>query len=72
MRYVRPLTEEEYAAIRSMMRHAVKRVRRRAQTILLSSQGHTVTELTAILGMSRSTVRIWIQRFNVAGPAGLL
>jgi transposase len=71
MLYVRPPTEEEYAAIRSMMLHAVKRVRQRAQIILLSAQGHTVTEVATIVGMSRSTVRIWIHRFNVAGPAGL-
>jgi transposase len=71
MLYVRPPTEEEYTAIRCMMQHAVKRVRRRAQIILLSSQGHTVTELATILEMSRSTVRVWIHRFNVAGPARL-
>ena len=71
MLYVRLLTEEEYAEIRCMMRHAVKRVRRRAQIILLSAQRHTVAELAAILGMARATIRTWIHRFNVAGPAGL-
>jgi transposase len=71
MLYVRPPTEEEYAAIRSMMRHDDKRVRQRAQIILLSAQKHTVTELAAILGMARATIRTWIHRFNVAGTAGL-
>ena len=71
MLFVRPPTEEEYAEIRSMLQHAVKRIRRRAQIILLSSQGHTVTEITAILGTARSTIRLWINRFNVAGPARL-
>lgn len=71
MLHVRPPTEEEYAEIRSIMRHAVKRVRRRAQIILLCAQGHTVAELAAILGMARATIRTWIRRFNVAGTAGL-
>jgi transposase len=54
-----------------MTRQAVGRVSQRAQLILLSAQRHTVPELAALFDMSRATVRFWIRRFDVHGPAGL-
>jgi transposase len=54
-----------------MLRQAVGRVSQRAQLILLSARRRTVPELATLFGMSRATVRFWIRRFDMHGPAGL-
>jgi len=53
-----------------MIRQAIGRVSQRAHLMLLSAQRRTVPELASLFGMSRATVRFWIRRFNVHGPAG--
>ena len=71
MIYARPLTLEEHGELRRMTREAIGRVSQRAHLILLSAQRHSVPELATLFGMSRATVRFWIRRFDVYGPAGL-
>jgi transposase len=71
MIYARPPTVEERQELTRMTRQAVGRVSQRAQLILLSAQRHTVPELATLFDMSRATVRFWIRRFDVHGPAGL-
>jgi transposase len=62
---------DERQELTRMTRQAVGRVSQRAQLILLSAQRHTVPELAPLFGMSHATVRFWIRRFAVHGPAGL-
>jgi transposase len=71
MIYARPLTLEEHGELRRMTREVIGRVSQRAHLILLSAQRHSVPELATLFGMSRATVRFWIRRFDVYGPAGL-
>ena len=54
-----------------MIRQAIGRVSRRAHLMLLSAQRRPVPELASFFGMSRATVRFWIRRFHVHGPAGV-
>ena len=71
MIYARPPTAGEHIELQRMVRQAIGRVSQRAHLILLSAQGRTVPELASFFGMSRATVRFWIRRFTVHGPAGL-
>jgi transposase len=48
------------------------RTRIRAQMVLLSLNGHSVSEIAQITQQSDDTVRRWLHRFIVAGCAGLL
>lgn len=71
MIYASPPTEGEHIELQRMVRQAIGRVSQRAHLILLSAQRRTVPELASFFDMSRATVRFWIRRFNVHGPAGL-
>ena len=71
MVFVRVLSEEEEAELRRMTRQEIGRVSQRAQMILLSAQQRTVPEIAEIFGVSRTTVRHWIEEFEQHGPAGL-
>jgi transposase len=70
MIYARPPTEGEHIELQRMVRQAIGRVSQRAHLMLLSAQRRTVPELASFFDMSRATVRVWIRRFNVHGPAG--
>ena len=71
MIYVRQPTEAERAELKRMTRQEVGRVSQRAQMVLLSAQRRTVPEIAALFETSRATVRLWLRRFDTAGPAGL-
>jgi transposase len=64
-------TEGEHSELQRMGRQAIGRVSQRAHLILWSAQRRTVPALASFFGMSRATIRFWIRRFNVHGPAGL-
>jgi transposase len=49
-----------------------QRVVLRSAIVLLASQGVPVTTIAKRLGTSRSTVRLWCQRFNGGGASALL
>ena len=67
----RPPTEGEPIALQRMVRQAIGRVSQRAPLMLLSAHRRTVPELASFFDMRRATVRFWIRRGNVHGPAGL-
>ena len=69
--YSRRPTEEEQRDLERMTRQAIGRVSQRARMILLSAQGLSVPKLATLFGMSRTTIRHWIQQFNTKGPQGL-
>jgi transposase len=71
MIYVRQPTEEEHQELQRMVRQEVGRVSRRAQIVLASARRRRVPEIAAVFGVSRNTVRFWLRRFDVYGPAGL-
>ena len=71
MIYVRLPSDEELLELKRMTRQEVGRVAQRAQMILLSAQQRTVPEIARIFDVEYKTVRKWMRRFNVAGPAGL-
>ncbi len=71
MIYVRQPTDAERAELKRMTRQDVGRVSQRAQMVLLSAQRRTVPEIAARFETSRATVRLWLRRFDTAGPAGL-
>ncbi|HXF63253.1 MAG TPA: helix-turn-helix domain-containing protein, partial [Caldilineaceae bacterium] len=64
MIYVRPLNQGEEIELRRMTRREIGRVSQRAQMILLSAQRRTVPEIASIFGVSRTTVRYWIEQFE--------
>ncbi|MCX6028156.1 MAG: helix-turn-helix domain-containing protein [Chloroflexi bacterium] len=71
MIYVRQPTDEEDVELQRMTRQEVGRVSQRAQMVLLSAQRRNVPAIAAIFDLRKVTVRQWLHRFEVAGPAGL-
>jgi Helix-turn-helix domain len=71
MIYARQPTDEEITQLQTMIRRETGRVSQRARMILLSMQHRTTTELAEIFATDKVTVRRWIHRFNLQGPAGL-
>ncbi len=70
MLYVREPTGEEYQELHRMTRQEIGGSQR-AQMVLLSARGHIVPAIGRLVSTSRVTVRWWLRRFDVAGPAGL-
>lgn len=67
-RFVRSLTTAETRRIEQLFRSAAKpRVRRRANTIRLSSLGYTVGEIAEVTGCTRQTVRNCFDYFESGG-----
>lgn len=71
MIYVHQPTEQESLELRRMTRQEIGRVAIRAQMILLSAQGLSVPQIARMFDADRKTVRFWMRRFDVHGPAGL-
>jgi Winged helix-turn helix len=71
MIYARQPREEEDAQLRAMIRRETGRISQRARMILLSTQHRSTSELAEIFTTDKVTVRRWIHRFNMLGPAGL-
>jgi transposase len=71
--YAREPTTEEHAKLTRLARSQTAPVRlaRRAEIILRSAERHTVPTIARQLGLAEPTVRVWIERFNTAGVAGL-
>jgi transposase len=67
-RFVRSLTTAETRQIEQLFRSAAQpRVRRRANTIRLSSLGYTVGEIAEVTGCTRQTVRNCFDYFESGG-----
>lgn len=72
MRYVHPLTLDQFTTLDHTMTHdASARARMRAHSIILSSQGKTINDITSIYRVDRDTVSAWFTRWEQRGEAGL-
>ena len=69
----RRLSRNERAALSSIIRkqRVEARLHRRARTVLLASEGWTVSEIARTLGTNRSRVNDWLARFEERRLAGL-
>src|SRR6266516_2797292 len=70
---LRPFTQEEERVITKLVRSqtASARLVERAKILHLASQGQTVPQIAASLGINEKTVRKWFRRFEQQGLAGL-
>lgn len=70
---VQRLSVQQAARLRSLFQTTdCPRTRLRAQMVLLSSDGYSVTEIAGITSQSDDTVRYWLHRFLDQGWQGLL
>jgi transposase len=66
-----PLSLEHQRRLREMRRRAIGRVAMRAQMVLLSARGYTVSQIAEIFELGEDVVRDWLHRFQERGPDGL-
>ena len=71
MRFVREIQDEEHLELARMVRQEVGRVATRANMILLSSFGYTVSDIESIYQTSKVSIYKWFDRFDAQGPVGL-
>jgi transposase len=72
MKFAQPIPEEVRVTLQEMhMNHPTFRCRQRAQAILLSVRGFTITELWSILDVRRDAISEWIDRWENEGLLGL-
>ena len=72
MKYVQPLTPEQRDLLdRTMRSDASFRARTRAHSLLLSSQGKTITDIAQTYQVHRVTVSSWITNWEDLGVQGL-
>lgn len=69
--FVRPLSPEEYRALRAGLRSPSAFTVRRSQVLLASAEGLTPSAIRARLGCATQTVRNAIAAFGAEGPACL-
>jgi transposase len=69
--FVRTLTDEERAALRSGLRSSDGVVVRRCQMVLASARGERVPQIAVLVGCDEKTVRQFLQRFNRQGREAL-
>lgn len=48
-----------------------QRLVRRSRIVLMAANGHTLGDIADELGTSRSTVRLWVERYGNGGPEAL-
>lgn len=65
------LTDEERQELHLEARRAVGRVSERIHFVLLSDKGYSPPQIGAILGYCAVTVRMWLERYQEHGLAGL-
>jgi len=70
-RTVREPTNEELEELKRMKRQEVGRVAVRAHIVLLSSRGHSASEIAKIHDVTGPMVYKWFDRFDEEGPSGL-
>jgi transposase len=68
---VGPLSAEQRRELLVVRRRAVGRVALRAQMVLLSARGYTVSQIAEIFEVGQDVVRDWLHRYARAGAAGL-
>jgi len=70
-RFVRPLTAEERQELEGFVWPSVWRIARRGRVILLSDQGLTIGRLARIFGVTKRTIRNWLNAYEAEGVEGL-
>ena len=68
---VAPLSDEVQQGIEALAQSSRPEVARRARVVLARSRGLSETEVATALGVGRSCVRRWLQRFQRHGILGL-
>jgi len=68
---IAPLSEEVQQGIETLAQSPRPEVARRARVVLARSRGLSETEVATALGIGRSCVRRWLQRFERHGILGL-
>lgn len=73
MLFVNSLTESERQTLENMQtNHPMPIVRKRAHSILLSSQGYSIPNIVRILGGCRQSVSRWLRVWDSIGIIGLI
>ena len=71
-KFVPPLDRDQTTQLGHLMDHDLsRRVRMRAHSILLSSQGHSIDEIAQIYQVHRITVSSWLDKWEGSGVEGL-
>jgi len=70
--YARELTVEEEKELRDWAAGEDEEMKRRAELILLSSDGYRIPEIGPMLDAHPANLRKWIHRFNEDGIEGLV
>jgi len=68
---VAPLSDEVQQGLETLAQSSRSEVARRARVVLARSRGLSETEVATALGVGRSCVRRWLQRFQRHGILGL-
>jgi hypothetical protein len=68
MKFAQPIPAEVRETLQEMyINHPVFRCRQRAQAIMLSARGFTISQLWAILDVRRGAISEWIDRWELKG-----
>jgi len=65
------LNDAQREELRQLARQATGRVSERAHFVLLSDKGKSVPEIAELMDYSAETVYTWLERYRLAGVAGL-
>ena len=72
VKFVSKLEEKQREELNEIVKQSKQpQTRRRAQAILLSSQGYCLDEIAKIFNVNRNAVSSWIDRWELAGIQGL-
>ena len=71
-RYIKPLTAKKRAALEAGKKSKKgTQFNQRCHAILLSSQGYTAQQLSAIFGVRKNAIYSWFDRYEKEGISGL-
>jgi transposase len=72
--FIASLSQKEMAILQHELRctHTLNGVARRIRIVLLKSEGYSQTAIAVRVGVGRSIVRKWIQRYLASGIPGLM
>jgi len=71
MVYAKQPMDQALKELERMARWEDRRVKQRAQMVLLSIRRKKTLEIADLVGVRPATVRLWLHRFNACGPDGL-
>ena len=65
------LSDAQRQTLERMRRRSVGRISQRAHMVLLSARGYSPAQIADLFDVGEDTVRDWLHRFVLLGPAGL-